>query len=62
MSGITEIFVPYFVVYRYKDSTADSPLCMHCFMTLHLVYDFIHDNEHRLSMYRVGRTLEVFNV
>ena len=55
-------YVPYFVVYRYKDNPNDHSLYMAGFVTLRQLYAFIGNNFERWSEYSVGRTLETFSI
>ena len=59
---IKDLFVPYFVVYRYKDNPNDSSLYINQFLTLSQLYAFIGGNVECWSMYRVGRCLEFFEI
>lgn len=52
-------FVPYHVIYRFKDS---ADLKCNTFMTLFDLFDFIKSNLNDLKSYRVGRCLETYNV
>ena len=57
---MVEDFVPYFVVYRYKDNPNDRSFHLAGFATLRQLYAFIGNNVERWDEYTVGRTLETF--